>query len=186
MAVAAAAGLIMALPGANSQAAVIGVYEGNVASPGGYTWTYRVSLPERARVAPGDFLTIYDFGGFTGTHAEPAGWTFLSAETGPVPVLIDVPTDNPLVPNLTWRYDGTMITTTGDLGDFSAQSLDDLLVEGWFASQGTRNDGGPLDGTPISNLAIIPVPLALEPGIPEPATVGLLAVGMVGLLRRRR
>src|SRR5688500_3878868 len=83
----AAAGLLMAWPVASSQAAVIGVYDGNVASPGGYTWTYRVSLPAQARVAPGDFLTIYDFGGFTGTHAEPANWTFLSAATGPDPVL---------------------------------------------------------------------------------------------------
>ena len=183
----ASAGLLMAWPAASSQAAVIGVYDGNVASPGGYTWTYRVSLPAQARVAPGDFLTIYDFGGFTGTHAEPANWTFLSAATGPDPVLIAVPADNPLVPNLTWRYDGTTtITAAGDLGDFLAQSSDNLRVDGWFASQGTRSDGGPLDGTPISNLAIIPVPLALEPGVPEPATVGVLALGMVGLLRRRR
>jgi hypothetical protein len=182
----AAAAFLMALPLTKSHAAVIGVYDGNAASPGGYTWTYRVSLPERARVAPGDFLTIYDFGGFTGTHSQPAGWTFLSPLTGPVPVLIDVPVDNPLVPNLTWRYDGTTITTTGDLGDFLAESSDNLRVDGWFASQGTRNDGGPLDGTPISNLAIIPVPLALEPSVPEPATVGLLAVGMIGMLRRRR
>jgi hypothetical protein len=185
---AAGVALAIALPAHRVDAAAIAVYDGTEPSAGGHTWTYRVSLPQSVRVAPGDFLTIFDFGGFTGVQSAPANWTYVGALEGPVPVLIAVPADDPAKTNLSWRYDGTspIIGTAQDLGDFRAESTASLPVDSWFASESTRNDGGLLDGTPISNLAIIPVPLAPELGIPEPGTIGLLAVGSVMALRRRR
>lgn len=181
------AGVVVALAANRGEAAVIAVYDGTAPSAGGHTWTYRVSLPERIRVEPNDFLTIFDFGGFTGVHDEPANWTFMGQLDGPVPVLIDVPADDPAKTNLSWRYDGpsAIIGTAQDLGDFIAESTASLPIESWFASQSTRHDGGPLDGTPISNLAIIPVPLAPEIVIPEPAAIGTLALGSILMLRRR-
>src|SRR5687768_504356 len=70
----AAAGAALALPANRADAAAIAVYDGTAPSSGGHTWTYRVSLPQGVRVAPGDFLTIFDFGGFTGVQSAPANW----------------------------------------------------------------------------------------------------------------
>jgi hypothetical protein len=184
----AAAGAALALPAPRAGAAAIAVYDGTEPSSGGHTWTYRVSLPQGVRVAPGDFLTIFDFGGFTGVQSAPSNWTYVGALEGPVPALIAVPEDDPAKTNLAWRYDGpsAIIGSAQDLGDFRAESTATLPINSWFASESTRNDGGLLDGTPISNLAVIPVPLAPEIGIPEPTTIGLLAAASVMTLRRRR
>jgi len=171
------------VPAANSRAGVLAVYESTTPTIDGHLWTYRVSVPAEIRVQAGDFFTIYDFAGFDGMHNEPANWVFSSAPVGPVPVLIAVPGDDPAIPNLTWQYTGTtpIVGEMLDIGDFRAESTFPFTPNAtdWFASQATRASGN-LAGTPVSNLAVMPVP------VPEPALVGVMAIGAMMMLGRRR
>jgi hypothetical protein len=171
------------VPAVTSRAGVLAVYESTTPTIDSHMWTYRVSVPAEIRVQTGDFFTIYDFAGFNGGHSEPANWTFTSVSVGPVPVLIDVPGDDPTIPNLTWQYTGTTPITGEvlDVGEFRAESMFPFrpAATDWYASQATRASGN-LEGTPVSNLAVIPVP------VPEPGTLSTIAIGALLVLARRR
>src|SRR5437870_10784440 len=128
---------VMALAVATQTArADIAVSFVSVTGSGPFTWTYSAALQPSSEVTSTpipnpdnttNFFTIYDFQGFTGTHSEPAGWTFTTALVGPTPATTS-PSDSATVPNLTWTYtavtenEGSPSAQT-PLGTFSAGSI---------------------------------------------------------------
>src|SRR5438132_7092038 len=76
---------------------------------GNFRWTYNIVLPTDSQLRNGDYFTIYDFGGLVPNSAsQPKDWSYEESKLGPVPPGV-VPTDNPDLPNLTWRYTGPTI-----------------------------------------------------------------------------
>jgi hypothetical protein len=159
-----------------------------------FTWNYSANVTVDQRVNGGpsvageDFFTIYDFGNFVpGSNVQPAGWAFSSALVGRTPLLV-LPHDDPTILNLTWTYFGrTPIVGPAALGIFSITTNTNQVGTSGFAAQATRN-GGPNDGTKISNVGAVSVPVpemsALLP-ILSVCSAGLLAL-LPSLLRRRQ
>ncbi len=158
-----------------------------ITGAGPYTWTYDVSLEGNSTVRTDDFFTILDFSGFTGTHTEPAGWSFASANTGlcpsnPAQPLLNAfcaAIDDPTIPNLTWTRTGANIVGAQALGDFSADSIYSAETLGAFFSRDrnnavNQNNVGASGGTTV--------PLA----VPEPASLVLLGGGLLAFARARR
>lgn len=146
-----------------------------------FKWTYKVEVDAAQDVAPGNFFTIYDFDGFvSGSNTQPTDWLFSSANTGLTPPSV-LPADSASSPNLTWTWNGDLpIHGAKDLGCFTAVSAYDLVKDDSFAGRGTRNSG-PNAGSGISNVGTVPTPS----GTPEPASLGLLGMGILPILRKR-
>ena len=159
-----------------------------VPSGGDFSWNYSANVTLDQRVEHDDFFTIYDFGNFVaGSNTQPTGWMFSSAFVGRTPALV-LPHDDPTILNLTWTYIGkTPIVGPAALGIFSVNTNTDQVGTSDFAAQATRN-GGPNDGTKISNVGDVSVPVpemsALLP-IFSVCSAGLLAL-LPSLLRRRQ
>jgi hypothetical protein len=105
-----------------------------------------------------------------------SNWTFSTAGVGPTPTGISAPADNPNIPNITWTYNGPVIqgSQTG-LGNFSAVSIYPYTTQSWLtAVTGTTYGIADSNITPTS----VPVPTAPPPGVPEPATLVLAALGV--------
>jgi hypothetical protein len=151
---------------------------------GNFDWSYRATLTQDENAVSGgsnggDYFTIYDFGGFVpGSNAQPAGWVFSYSLLGTTPPKV-TPTDDPTIYNLTWHYVGgpglpTEINGPQNLGMFSAESTTNLLKEGEFAAEATKNTG-PFSGTPVDNIGSVAIP------IPEmSALLPMLGVCVIG------
>ncbi|MBV9009154.1 MAG: hypothetical protein JO354_08310, partial [Verrucomicrobia bacterium] len=104
-----------------------------------------------------------DFGGFVpGTNTQPAGWAFSYSLLGQTPPKV-TPTDDATIYNLTWHYVGgpglpIQIKGPQALGLFSAESTTNLMKEGEFAAEATKNTG-PFSGTPVDNIGSVAVPI---------------------------
>lgn len=160
---------------------------------GNYQFTYAIVLPTDAVLQAGDYFTIYNFAGLVPGSESASGsltssnWTFSTSNIGPTPAGV-VPADNPNIPNLTWTYNGPTIqgSQTG-LGNFSAVSIYPETTQSWLtAITGTVSGVADANITPTS----VPVPAAPPPGVPEPTTLALAALGFpfLGVARvfRRR
>jgi hypothetical protein len=160
---------------------------------GNYQFTYAIVLPTDAVLQPGDYFTIYNFEGLVPGSATASGnltssnWTFSTSNVGPTPTGIIVP-DSPSAPNLTWTYNGPVIQgSQNGLGNFAAVSIYPDTTQSWFtAVTGTVSGVADANITPTS----VPVPTAPPPGVPEPTTLALAALGFPFLgaarwLRRR-
>jgi hypothetical protein len=159
-----------------------------VPSGSDFTWNYSANVTVDQRVDHGDFFTIYDFGNFVaGSNTQPTGWMFSSALLGRTPSHV-LPHDDPSILNLTWTYIGqNPIIGPAPLGIFSVNNNTNQVRTSDFAAQATRN-GGPNDGTKISNVGAVSVPVpemsALLP-IFSVCSAGLLAL-LPSFLRRRQ
>jgi hypothetical protein len=166
-----------------------------------FLWSYTATLTSEQFLNasagpndPGSYFTIYDFAGYvSGSATTPnANWVFSSANMGVTPSDVTI-TDDPLLPNLTWKYIGP-VTGHGpiNLGTFTAKSIfdDETLVN--YSAMGKKwhkhltSPYAPfLDhGTPTSNKGITIAPMAST--VPEPCSLALLGLGAAPLLARRR
>ncbi|MFO0935485.1 MAG: PEP-CTERM sorting domain-containing protein [Gemmataceae bacterium] len=152
---------------------------------GNYRWTYAIVLPTDSQIRAGDFFTIYDFAGLVnGSNSQPTNWSFSTAMSGPVPAGV-LPTDNASIPNLTWTYTGPTFTIGQvGLGNFWAISPYDTATDSYFTARTHRTSDGHFDANITDT--IVPVPSAGPPGVPEPATLALAALGLPIVLAARR
>jgi len=156
-----------------------------------FRWTYAVVVTTDVQVNPGDYFTIYDFGGLVGgplgsgggpdSIATPLGWTFQTAMTTPSPSGTN-PADDPSIPNLKFVYDGPPIAGQQGLGNFMANSVNGDSVNSDFTSITHRQ----VDGRAEANITTtdVPVPGSVR-DTPEPATLAMFGIGLplLGVLR---
>jgi len=161
----------------------------SVSGAGPFTYNYTATIATGDVINSGDFFRIYDFFGYVpGSITGPAGWVATTALSNPTPppnVLIPLG-DDPAVPNLIWTYTGAPIVGPTTLLNFTANStLNFLGFEKNYVGRNTQG-GGPTAGQPVDSVGNVRVP-----GVPEPASVistglGVLVLGAVYGLRRRR
>jgi len=153
---------------------------------GNFRWTYAVVVTTDVKVNPGDYFTIYDFGGLVGgggpvspasasTIVAPPGWSATTALVGPTPPGTN-PSDDPTILNITFKYTGSdPINGQQGLGNFSAISIYGDSTSSDFTSITHRQ----VDGRAEANITStdVPVPTAVE-RTPEPATLAMLGLGL--------
>jgi hypothetical protein len=156
-----------------------------------FRWTYAIVLPTDSQIRPGDYFTIYDFGGLqTEPTVQPAGWVNQVAKLGPTPPNLS-PVDNPTIPNLTWTYNGPVITTGQiGLGNFWAFSVFSDATTSFFTAKTHRTSDGRVDQNITDTMVPVPTGTEPPPGVPEPGTllmagIGLPLVGWWSLRRKK-
>jgi hypothetical protein len=179
--------LVLGAAALAARADIIPTLSGISANGSNFTWNYASNVTVDQQVNPGDFFTIYDFGGFiNGSASQPSNWTFSSSLTGINPSLV-TPQDNPSLMNLTWTYNGsTSLVGSQALGSFSIVTSTNQLTTGDFASKATRSNG-PNAGTEIDNVGTVSVPVPeMSALLPILSVCGAGLLSMVPTLLRRK
>jgi hypothetical protein len=137
--------------------------------------------PSTERLEPGDFVTIYDITGLVNATA-PAGFSVSTQNSG-INGFGTSPTDSAALPNATFTYTGSTVSTDTTFTGFSIVSTVPDTTIGQFTSEDTSNNTG-TSGQPVGHIGPVTIPGG---GIPEPSSVlSLGAFGMLAVLRRRK
>jgi len=166
-------------------------------SPGNVTYTYRAELTGNSQVQTGDFFTVYDFDGFiAGTQNSSGGFNpTLTSQSGTqllgINAVLTAPNDDATVPNLTWQYTGSTITTNGVLGLFSARSIYNTATLDNYTSEDHQFNTTLNTYVPAGNVSTVTVPA--ERGgqtfplpLPAAAWAGMGLFGLISGSRLRK
>jgi hypothetical protein len=182
----ASAGLM--LTASRAEAGLIPTNVSITPDSGNFRWTYAVVVTTDVQVSPGDFFTIYDFGGMVPLSpiVAPLGWTPSVAFTTPPPGGTG-PIDNPAIENITFKYEGTEpIVGQQGLGNFMMNSMYGESTTSDFTSITHRQ----VDGRTEANITATDVPVPGNPpnDTPEPATLAMFGIGLpvLGMFRYLR
>jgi hypothetical protein len=161
-----------------------------------FTFTYNGTLAGDQGLVPGSDLVIFDFEGYVAGSISagiygPDLIAFTELVSAIPPPFLTI--DNPLLPNLVFRWTGAPFQASGgpfadvDFAGLSARSIYGSAKVGGFAALAVTNNGG-ATGLPTYNAGRVGVP-KVTAVVPEPATWGLMILGFGSagaMLRRRR
>jgi len=166
---------------------------------GNFRWQYAIVLPTDMKLQAGDYFTIYDFGGLVSgsqfidpTNSSAGDWSMEVLKAGQVPVGL-APDDDAAIDNLVFRYNGgSGLTGQVGLGNFGAVSTVGTSTQTDFTGQNPQATNGDLDRNIINTIAPgVPPVVDPMPGVPEPTTlllaaIGIPAAGAARALRKRK
>jgi hypothetical protein len=152
---------------------------------GVYTWTYKADLTVDSTAQINDFFILYDFAGYipgSATIVTSTGtWAINDSQTttAPPPGVILLYPDNTALPDIKFTYTAgsTIIGNGSPIITFSLQST--------YGPGNQFNDWAYADHDVNNNVGSGQQSI-IGPAVPEPASLGLIALGASALLLRRR
>jgi hypothetical protein len=156
----------------------------SVTGGGPFSFTYNADFGSNSgteELVAGDFTTLYDIVGFVSATA-PTGFTMSSQLIGITPAS-QSPTDSASLINVTFVYTGSTVATDHTFTNFIIVSTAGSTQRGVTSGEDMDLKGGSLGDTTGTT-----VPLAVQAGVPEPATMGFvgLSLFLLGAMRLRR